>query len=46
MESLAKASGDVEELVAIKSRDLSMPYHYLAIAEIWTKAGQKDKALE
>ncbi len=46
MESLARASGDVEELVAIKSRDLSLPYHYLAIAEIWVKAGQDDKALD
>ncbi|MCF7964389.1 MAG: hypothetical protein K9L79_02495 [Methylobacter tundripaludum] len=46
MESLAKASGDVEELVAIKSRDLSMSYHYLTIAEIWVKAGQDDKALD
>ncbi len=46
MESLAKASGDVEELVAIKSRDLSMAYHYLTIAEIWVKAGQDDKALD
>lgn len=46
MESLAKASGDVEELVAVKSRDLSMPYHYLTIAEIWAKAGQDDKALD
>lgn len=46
MESLASASGNVEELVAIKSRDLSLPYHYLAIAEIWTKAGQDDKALD
>lgn len=46
MESLAKASGDVEELVAIKSRDLSLPYYYLAIAEIWAKAGQDDKALD
>ncbi|MDO9268562.1 MAG: SWIM zinc finger family protein [Methylobacter sp.] len=46
MESLAKASGDVEELVEIKSRDLSLPYHYLAIAEIWAKAGQDDKALD
>jgi len=46
MESLAKASGDVEELVAIKSRDLSYAYHYLTIAEIWVKAGQDDKALD
>lgn len=46
MERLAEASGDVEELVAIKSRDLSSSYHYLGIAEIWTKAKQHDKALE
>lgn len=46
MERLAEASGDVEELVAIKSRDLSSGYSYLDIAEIWTKAKQSDKALE
>jgi uncharacterized Zn finger protein len=46
MERLAEASGDVEELVAIKSRDLSSSYRYLHIAEIWTKAKQPDKALE
>jgi tetratricopeptide (TPR) repeat protein len=46
MEQLATASGDVEELVAIKSRDLASGYAYLAIAEIWVKAGQPDKALE
>ena len=46
MERLAEASGDVEELVAIKSRDLSSCYSYLDIAEIWTKAKQPDKALE
>jgi uncharacterized Zn finger protein len=46
MERLAEASGDVEELVAIKSRDLSSGYCYLDIAEIWTKARQPDKALE
>jgi uncharacterized Zn finger protein len=46
MEQLAEASDDVEELVAIKSRDLSSSYGYLDIAEIWTKAKQPDKALE
>ena len=46
MERLAEASGDIEELVAIKSRDLSSGYSYLDIAEIWTKARQPDKALE
>ena len=34
MEQLAQASGDIEELVAIKSRDLSSGYSYLQIAEI------------
>lgn len=46
MERLAEASGDVEELVAIKSRDLSSGYRYLEIAEVWAKAPQPDKALE
>jgi uncharacterized Zn finger protein len=46
MEQLARDSGDVEDLVAIKSRDLSSDYHYLGIAEICAKAGQSDKALE
>lgn len=46
MEGLAEASGNVEELVAIKSQDLSSSYRYLDIAEIWTKAEQPDKALE
>ncbi len=46
MESLARADGDVEAIVAIKSRNLSLPYHYLKIAEIYKQAGQADKALE
>lgn len=46
MEGLAEASGDVGELVAIKSRDLSSSYRYLDIAEIWAKAKQPDTALE
>ncbi len=46
MEQLAEASGDVEELVAIKSRDLSSGYRYLEIAEIYAKAKQQDKALD
>ncbi|MDD5334375.1 MAG: hypothetical protein PHS32_11575 [Rhodoferax sp.] len=45
MEQLAEASDDIEELVAIKSRDLSSGYRYLGIAEIWTKAKQPDQAL-
>jgi uncharacterized Zn finger protein len=46
MESLARTTGDVEELVAIKSRDLSMPYHYLAIAQEYRKARKRNKAME
>ena len=46
MESLAEASGDIDELVAIKARDLSSAWRYLEIAEIWTQARQHDQALE
>lgn len=45
METLAEMSGDVEQWVAIKKRDLSTAYNYLVIAEIYMKAGNKDKAL-
>jgi uncharacterized Zn finger protein len=46
METLAELSGDIEQLVAIKQHDLSSSYSYLAIAEVFDKAGKKDKALE
>ena len=46
MERLAEASGDVDELVAIKSRDLSSSYRYLGIAETLAKAGRADEALQ
>lgn len=46
METLARMSGEVDALVAVKSRDLSSPYHYLNIAEIYQKADQADLALE
>lgn len=46
MERLAEASGDVDELVAIKSKDLSSSYRYLGIAETLAKAGRADEALE
>jgi uncharacterized Zn finger protein len=45
MERLAEAGGDVDELVAIKAKDLSSGYHYLAIAEVLTKAGRANEAL-
>ncbi len=46
MERLAKASGDVDELVAVKARDLSSGYQYLGIAEVLTQAGRSDEALD
>jgi uncharacterized Zn finger protein len=45
MESLAQASGDIEQLVAVMSRDLSSAYGYLRIAEVYRDAGQHDNAL-
>jgi uncharacterized Zn finger protein len=45
MESLAQAEGDVEQLVAVMSRDLSSAYGYLKIAEVYHEAGQHDQAL-
>lgn len=46
MESLARQSGDIEALVAIKSRNLTLAYHYLQIAEIYRAAKQYNQALE
>lgn len=43
METLAK---DTEELVSIKSHDLSSPYSYLNIAEIYRNDKQYDMALK
>ncbi len=45
MEALARYTGDVDALVAVQSRDLSHPYHFLRIAEILAKAGRDDEAL-
>lgn len=45
MESLARAAGEIEELVAVMSRDLSSAYDYLKIARVYLEAGQRDKAL-
>ena len=45
MERLAEAGGDVDELVAIKAKDLSSGYRYLAIAEVLTKVGRANEAL-
>ncbi len=46
METLARQSGDLDALVAIKRRDLSTSYAYLQIAELYRDAQQYDQALE
>jgi len=46
MESLARAAGDVDEIVAIKCRDLSLAYHFLEIAQACRDAGRDDEALD
>lgn len=46
MELLAEQTGDVDELVAVISHDLSLPYSFLRIAETYSEAGRDDDALE
>jgi uncharacterized Zn finger protein len=46
METLARRSDDVDELVAVKSRDLSRDDAYLEIADLYRQAGRHDEALE
>ena len=46
MENLACQSGDIEALVAVKSRDLSSNYDFFKIAEVYQKAREGNKALE
>ncbi|MFI5398383.1 MAG: SWIM zinc finger domain-containing protein [Candidatus Binatia bacterium] len=46
METLAQATGDVDVLIAVKSRDLSHAYAYLQIAETLRAAGRLDEGLE
>ena len=45
MESLAEQSGDLDELVSVKARDLSWAYHFVEIAELYRKAGRHDDGL-
>jgi tetratricopeptide (TPR) repeat protein len=45
METLAKRSGDVEALVAVKSRDLSTAWDHLVVAKIYREAGKDAEAL-
>jgi tetratricopeptide (TPR) repeat protein len=46
VEALARQTGDVEAVVAVKKRDLSSPYAYLQIAEAYEQAGKHDLALD
>ncbi|MGA7932454.1 MAG: DUF6880 family protein [Kovacikia sp.] len=46
LETLAKASGDIEAVVAIKRRDLSNARTYLEIAQLYLQDGQSERALE
>lgn len=46
METLARQTGHVEQLVAVKSRDLSIAYHFLEIAEEYKKAEKADLAVQ
>lgn len=46
MEALARQSGDVEALVEVKRRNLSRPYAYFQIAEVYRAAGRQDEALD
>jgi uncharacterized Zn finger protein len=41
-----KSTGDIEALVAVKSRDLSEAFHFLEIAQIYQAAGNNQVALE
>ena len=45
MEALARADGDIDALVAIRSKDLSQPYSFLRIAETLLEARRGDEAL-
>lgn len=46
MESIARAGGDVDELVGVLRRDLSLPYDFLEIAEAYRGAGRDTDAIE
>ena len=46
LEAIARASGDVDELIAVMSRDLSSPYAYLEIAQVCRDAGRDDESVE
>jgi len=45
MRSLAELDGDVDGLIAVKERDLTLPYNFMEIAQICATAGRHDDAL-
>lgn len=45
MEALARTGGDIDTLAAIKAKDLTHPYNYLQIAELYHEAKRPDDAL-
>jgi len=45
MEELAEASGDVDALIAAKSRNLSSPHAFLELAEVLKQHARHDEAL-
>ena len=46
MESLARLSGDLDAIVAVKSHDLSSAWSYLTVAKLYDDARQRDRAIE
>jgi len=46
METLARQSGDIESLVAVKARNLTNAHAFLQIAEIYRQAKRHDQALD
>lgn len=46
MQALAEASGDLEELANIQKKDLSSPYGYLRLAQIYGRMERPDLAIE
>ena len=46
MEALAKQAGDMEALVAVKSRDLSQAFHFLEIAQLYKAAANREAAMQ
>ena len=46
METLARKTGDIDAVVAVQKRDLSLAYSYLQIAETYRAARRHDAALK